>query len=433
MPHPEGPLGDKDSRENKSPTDMEPINPIVTDPSGTDVKYQPVDKGLPSTTSNKGTTKTMPHPEGPLGDKDSRENKPPTDMEPINPTVTDPSGEPSYEGEMDIEAIQLKKFVDIQALLFYDDEMVQENKPEYSPIQDTDSSTSDSSLNLKKFDNILPVTERQLVKYLRKVSIVLFNKITETQWAKHEEVVVSYAKLKASIKGYYEETINKREKTDKVIDAAMNSLDKNRIARGEKFKKAQDVEHQVLKRQHSHKAKRAIELRMKRVKHYIWTMPNRLKPEPIIDVKIYPNTKHVVLTMYKNNDKRNFEVHNPFKFGEFRITELDELGLIIEKKKNSSVKDLMTSLGKRYERLKKIPKELRIQSALPALVPGQVASQFSRRKRKHRKLEPDIKVPGLEFNRSLPDGVPFVNNMVIEEPKYGIFFTDVFGDQAFQR
>ncbi|GJR27213.1 hypothetical protein Tco_1103445 [Tanacetum coccineum] len=37
---------------------------------------------------------------------------------------------------------------------------------------------------------------------------------------------------------------------------------------------------------------------------------------------------------------------------------------------------------------------------------------------------------------SLIEGVPFVNNMVIKElnkPEYGIFFTDVFGDQAFQR
>ncbi|GKC08933.1 hypothetical protein Tco_1000543 [Tanacetum coccineum] len=34
---------------------------------------------------------------------------------------------------------------------------------------------------------------------------------------------------------------------------------------------------------------------------------------------------------------------------------------------------------------------------------------------------------------SSPENVPFVNNMVIEEPEYGIFFTDEFGDQAFQR
>ncbi|GKA58305.1 hypothetical protein Tco_0757493 [Tanacetum coccineum] len=91
----------------------------------------------------------------------------------------------------------------------------------------------------------------------------------------------------------------------------------------------------------------------------------------------------------------------------------------------------MTSLGKWYERLKKIHEKLRIQSALPIPVPGQVASQSSGRKRKHMELEPEIKVPGLECNRSLPDGVPFVNNMVIREPEYGIFFTDVFENARF--
>nr|GFC27853.1 hypothetical protein [Tanacetum cinerariifolium] len=103
------------------------------------------------------------------------------------------------------------------------------------------------------------------------------------------------------------------------------------------------------------------------------------------------------------------------------------------KKKNTIVKDLMTSLGKRYERVKKILEELGIQSAFPALVPKQPPSESSGRKRKHMELKPKIKVPGLECNRILPKGVPFVNNMAIEEPKYRIFFTDVFGDQAFQR
>ncbi|GJV80145.1 hypothetical protein Tco_1516015 [Tanacetum coccineum] len=48
-------------------------------------------------------------------------------------------------------------------------------------------------------------------------------------------------------------------------------------------------------------------------------------------------------------------------------------------------------------------------------------------------LEPEIIVPGLECNRSLPEGIPFVNNMVIEEPEYEMFFIDAFGDEAFQR
>ncbi|GJT79335.1 hypothetical protein Tco_1053677 [Tanacetum coccineum] len=48
-------------------------------------------------------------------------------------------------------------------------------------------------------------------------------------------------------------------------------------------------------------------------------------------------------------------------------------------------------------------------------------------------LEPEIRIPRLECIRALPENVPFINNMVIEEPEYGIFFTDEFGDQAVQR
>ncbi|GJU33013.1 hypothetical protein Tco_1176602 [Tanacetum coccineum] len=184
-------------------------------------------------------------------------------------------------------------------------------------------------------------------------------------------------------------------------------LDPRKIAStkaGEKFKNAQDAEHEVLKREHSKKVKRLIELNRRRAEEYMWTMANRIKPEPITDVRIHPNTKPIVASVFRNNDKRNFDVHQPFRFSDFGITELDKLGPIIQKKKNYVVKDLMTSLSKRYERLKKILEEIGIQYALPALVPEQASSQTSGRKRKHMELEPEVKVPGLECNKSLPEG-----------------------------
>nr|GEW62860.1 hypothetical protein [Tanacetum cinerariifolium] len=128
---------------------------------------------------------------------------------------------------------------------------------------------------------------------------------------------------------------------------------------------------------------------------------SRLKPKPIIDIKIHPKTKPVVITVYEGTDGRNFDVHKPFLFGEFGISELDELREIIPKKKNGVVKDLMNSL--------------------------------SQRKWKHMELEPETRIPGLECNRALLKNVTFKNNLVNEEPKYQIFFTDEFGDQAFQR
>ncbi|GJU92577.1 hypothetical protein Tco_1317333 [Tanacetum coccineum] len=64
---------------------------------------------------------------------------------------------------------------------------------------------------------------------------------------------------------------------------------------------------------------------------------------------------------------------------------------------------------------------------------GQVLSLTSGRKKKHQKLELEVPIPGLECIRSLPKGISFVNNLVIEQPENGLFFIDVFGDEAFQR
>ncbi|GKB69368.1 hypothetical protein Tco_0930780 [Tanacetum coccineum] len=62
-------------------------------------------KVLPSTASNEGTAKTMLRPEGSLGDKDSGGNKPPADIEPINPTVANPSGTGAEYQESDEEEV----------------------------------------------------------------------------------------------------------------------------------------------------------------------------------------------------------------------------------------------------------------------------------------------------------------------------------------
>ncbi|GJT55989.1 hypothetical protein Tco_0991043 [Tanacetum coccineum] len=194
-----------------------------------------------------------------------------------------------------------------------------------------------------------------------------------------------------------------QEKTKKI------GLDPNKIASakaGEKFKKDHEAEHQVLKREHTEKVKKYLELRKHKFENYIWIINNRLKPKNITNIKIHPKTKPDVITVYRGTDGRNFDVHKPCAFGAFGISELDELREIIPKKKNTV-------------------------SAIPA--PKQASSKSSRKKRKHMKLEPEVKIHGLECNRALPENVLFVKNMVIEEPEYRIFFTDEFGDQAFQR
>ncbi|GKB03665.1 hypothetical protein Tco_0831808 [Tanacetum coccineum] len=52
----------------------------------------------------------------------------------------------------------------------------------------------------QKYDNVLPLTERQLVKYLQNVSRVLYDKLTKDKWDKHVEVVASHVDLKNAVK-----------------------------------------------------------------------------------------------------------------------------------------------------------------------------------------------------------------------------------------
>ncbi|GJZ83432.1 hypothetical protein Tco_0648605, partial [Tanacetum coccineum] len=176
------------------------------------------------------------------------------------------------------------------------------------------------------------------------------------QKAAHEAKLLALSKLEL-IK------IIHKEATKAGVDPKALSSKKG----GQEFLKIQDAEIKVLNKEHSKKIQKAKELRKKMIDQYRWTTTNRRKSKTIIDIHIHPNTKPVAITVYKGNDKNNFDVHKPF------------------------------------------------------------------RKRKHRELEPEVRIPGLKCNRSLPEGVPFINNLVIEHPENVIFFIDVFDDEAFKK
>nr|GEU39223.1 hypothetical protein [Tanacetum cinerariifolium] len=142
-------------------------------------------------------------------------------------------------------------------------------------------------------------------------------------------------------------------------------------ARLNAISKTEDAKHEVLKRQHTEKVRKSLELRKHKYDSYMWTVNSRLKPKPITDIKIHQKAKPVVITVYRGTASRNFVVHKPFLFESFGISELDELGKSFQKRKMQC--------------------------------------------------------------QALLENVSFINNMVIEEPEYGIFFTNEFGDQAFQR
>nr|GEW10281.1 retrovirus-related Pol polyprotein from transposon TNT 1-94 [Tanacetum cinerariifolium] len=628
------------------------------DPKDSVGNKQPIDTSLTSTAFDEGTDKTMSHPEGSLGDNNSGGNKPSTDMEPINPTVADPLGTGAK-----YQAVGIAK-------THHQSPSPQADKPQSSHASSTEASDTNSSCDdiLKKYDNTLPIIEYQLVNYLRKVSTVLFDRITEDNREKHEEAVVDYANLKASIDEYYDENIAHRDLTNKLVEASMSSLDKsnttisdfykglniitellkeiNNVVKDElvinkkineatdsftkistnitevlslvKYFNFSDLQSFVNAHQ-AHALKQDEELAtsaksftnmawnldsrlsgLERAKNHIQSSMSSLKkdtnsiktmitemyevfkgqslgsvaptlapthiptnfkgengtntatedppshtegqadanreekskepkhstdaniefigssksqpsitqaqpitiinPEPIIlhregkgiatdekvedqrklakassiirpdpdahkkekikkakeearliaisklevikivseeAKKLVIHPKEAITTKdgekFKKAQDAEHEVLKRQHTEKFGISELDELREIIPRKKNVVVQDLMNSLSRRYERIRKNSKELGIKSAHPAPTPKQASSKSLRKKRKHIELEPEIKIPRLECNRALPENVPFVKNMVIEEPEHGIFFTDKFSNQEFQR
>ncbi|GJY68812.1 hypothetical protein Tco_0471794 [Tanacetum coccineum] len=140
---------------------------------------------------------------------------------------------------------------------------------------------------------------------------------------------------------------------------------------------------QILSRAHNEKLKKKAELR---------------------------NKTPVTVTVYRINDPRNFEVLKEFKFSDFSISECNKLNVILAKKSNKCVSEMMTSLSKKYERLKEIPNELGLNITLS--LPEHDTS-LPKRKRKAIELEPKTCIACLHYNRTLPEGVQFVKNLMM--------------------
>nr|GEZ69822.1 hypothetical protein [Tanacetum cinerariifolium] len=223
----------------------------ATHPKDSTGNKQPLDRDITFMNPDEGTAKTTRGPEGSLGDKDSGEINHPSIWNHYTPVMLISQGlilrEPdtppiilSYanvraillyedeaqERELDTPPIILS-YANVRAILLSEDEAQeseedilgvgeemdentqfdetqhqssppQEHKPTSSTAPYTEASDTNSSSDkiLKKYDNTLFLTKQQLVKYLRKVSCVLFERINEDQWEKHEEASVHYANSK---------------------------------------------------------------------------------------------------------------------------------------------------------------------------------------------------------------------------------------------
>ncbi|GJU09319.1 hypothetical protein Tco_1131715 [Tanacetum coccineum] len=166
---------------------------------------EPADTRLPSMVSNEGTVKTTPLPEGPLKDKDLEGFKPPADMKPINPFVADPL-------RTGAEYQLMSKLLNSLRMKW----LKRGDKDVFAAGEDMDEDTQAT----KEEHQSLP-------------SNIDKPKITKEQWAQHEEAVVSYADIRASIKGYYEENVDHIDHIDKLVQANIDCLDKNSTKRAE--------------------------------------------------------------------------------------------------------------------------------------------------------------------------------------------------------
>nr|GEX52276.1 hypothetical protein [Tanacetum cinerariifolium] len=472
---PKGPLGDKDSRGNKPPTNMEPIHPTLYDPSYIDVRALL------------------------LSDDEAKENKPLSSTAPCTESSSSDSSSDDFlkthdnillftkhqlSTMKDLQAYALKQEAEFGAWTKSSTNMARNlgsrllgleraqnhirsnmgenetktftkdlpshiegetdaNKQEKSEEPKhsidaniefigiaTDKHTKDQRKLVKASSIVCPDPDA-LVLILYMINGKFFHLTTEQIEAHlNKEAQIKKAKEEARLLAINKPKVIKvvREEEKKL---GIHPKEAITAKAGEKFKKAQDVKHEVLKKKHVEKVKKSLELKKHKYDNYMWTISSRLKPKKITNIKIHPKTKPVVMTIYRGIDGKNFDVHNPFAFDEFGISELDKLREIIPRKKNIVVKYLMNSLSQRYERIKKIPKELRIPLALPAPIPEQASSKSLRRKRKHMELEQEINIHGLNYNRTLFENILFLNKMVIEEPEYRIFFTNEFSDQSF--
>nr|GEV61332.1 copia protein [Tanacetum cinerariifolium] len=339
---------------------------------------QPIDMGLTSMDFDEGTTKTTSRPEGSFRNKDLWGNKPPVDMESIIPTVVDPSGTGAKYQVDQTQSTRLRYQDQKQSdeAQESEDDILGAGKkidedPQAAKIQHHSSPPQAYKPQSSHAPSIeASNTDSSCDDILRKYD----NNLTPTEC---QLAAVNYANLKASIDEYDNENIAHKDQTDKLVEASMKSLDKISTTISDLYK-GLNIIAELLKE-----------------------INNVVKDDPVINKKISKATEQEKPDESKHLTDANIDFigssnPQPSITQAQPITIINPEPIIPQRERKASSKSL-------------------------------------RKKRKHIELESEIRIPGLECNRALPENVSFVNNMVIEEPEYGIFFTDEFGDQAFQR
>ncbi|GJT42934.1 hypothetical protein Tco_0951649 [Tanacetum coccineum] len=157
---------------------------IATHPKDSGGNKKPLDRDVTSTTSNEGMTKTTPRPKGSLGDKDSRGNIPPADIEPIHTPVTDPSG---TGAKYQVDETQSTRLSDEDEVLAARDEMDEDPRDDKEVRTPSPGPTQPDPSH-------------------------------------------------ASIDQYYDENIAHRDQTNKLVEASMSSLDRSNTTISDLYK-----------------------------------------------------------------------------------------------------------------------------------------------------------------------------------------------------
>ena len=189
-------------------------------------------------------------------------------------------------------------------------------------------------------------------------------------------------------------------------------------------------------REANQKAKLNAERKQRNYERYVWTMTKTKGEGTITDIIIHPYKKNEPIAVTIARGPRVHERYSPFRPSDFGIKEWDMMVPILRKKKNKCVPDLLQTFTNKYKELEKVAKSLGIdhQQALESqglAIPKQTATIG--KKRKAIEQEPEDFIAALHCNRAPPAGVKFVQNKVIKEPEYGIFFVDELNEKAFQR
>nr|GEU73724.1 hypothetical protein [Tanacetum cinerariifolium] len=394
---------------------------------------QPLDRDITFMTPDKGTAKTMPRPEGSHGDKDSGGNKPLADMEPQNPTDVDLLG----TREPDTQPMLLT-YADVRAILLSDDEAQESEEDILGADEEIDDNAyvtptfalTDTLENVKGENATHTATKEPPSHTEGETGANIQDKPEEPKQSTDAniEFISSSTHLPLITQAqpitiiHPEPSVPQREgkgiATDDQAEDQRKLVKASSIFRHdpdepEEIKKAEEearlnvirktevikVVREEAKKLGIHPKEAIITKACELFKKTQEAEHEQTKIELITDIKIHPKTKPLVITVYKGTDGRNFNVHKPFLFGSFGISELDELRELILKKKNTVNK--------------------------PHLKPQEENEST---------WNLSLKQESMGWNAiELSLKIPFVNNMVIEEPEYGIFFTGEFGDQAFQR